>query len=252
MTEDEGLRIALLWAGDGAALAGLTAARLEGLNGFTDNRIHILLPHSRQVRKPSPGLRVIVHRSRTFDPGEVHPARYPGRTRIARSLVDAASWMPSGRAAQGVLAAGVQQRLVRVEDLIAVTARNQRLRRRTLITSTLDDIAGGAHALSELDFTRLVIRRFRLPAPSRQVSHRDSRGRCRWLDACWDDAKLIAEIDGMHHMEPGEWADDMERENDLQLARYCVLRFPSFVVRYRPGHVAAKIRQALRDAGHRC
>lgn len=83
--------------------------------------------------------------------------------------------------------AGVQQRLVRVGDLAAIVARNQRLPRRALITGTLDDIAGGAQALSELDFTRLP-RRHRLPEPDRQAERRDSAGRRRWPDAVWEAA----------------------------------------------------------------
>src|SRR5262245_37638323 len=36
LTEVQVLRIAVLWAGAGAALAGLTAARLDGLRGIED------------------------------------------------------------------------------------------------------------------------------------------------------------------------------------------------------------------------
>jgi hypothetical protein len=36
LTEVQALRIAVLWAGPGATLAGLTAARLDGLAGFED------------------------------------------------------------------------------------------------------------------------------------------------------------------------------------------------------------------------
>jgi hypothetical protein len=35
---------------------------------------------------------------------------------------------------------------------------------------TLGDIGGGSRALSELDFTRLVVRTFELPEPSRQAA----------------------------------------------------------------------------------
>ena len=167
MTPRQRLWAALLWAGQGAALAGLTAAGLDGLEGFasrdgTDHPIHLLVPSCRSVRRKPPGLSVVVHYSVTLTPGDVHPLREPRRTRMARSLVDAAVWMATDRGAQAVLAAGVQQRLVRIADLTAIVARNQRLPRRGLITDTLEDIAGGAHALSELDFTRLI-RRYQLP-----------------------------------------------------------------------------------------
>lgn len=43
-----------------------------------------------------------------------------------------------------MLAAGVQQRLVRVADLMAEAKRNPRLHPRPLFLETLADIAGGA------------------------------------------------------------------------------------------------------------
>jgi len=164
---------------------------------------------------------------------------------MARSLVDAAAWMATDRGAQAVLAAGVQQRLARMDDLTAIVARNQRLPRRAMISGTLEDIAGGAHALSELDLTRLI-RRYRLPPPDRQAPRRDSAGRRRWLDAVWEAARLILEVDGRHHMDAAQYWADMDRDNDLTVGGYRVLRFPAFIVRYHPGYVAGKIRAALR------
>ena len=120
---------ALLWGGKGAVLAGLTAARLEGLHGFTEPGIHLLLPATTQVRKEpirgSPravvGEPIVVHRSRWLDEADVHPVRQPPRTLVARSLVDAAAWTATDDRARALLAAGVQQRLVRPGDLMAVS-----------------------------------------------------------------------------------------------------------------------------------
>ncbi len=164
---------------------------------------------------------------------------------MARSLVDAAAWMRTDRGALAVLASGVQQRLVRVTDLTREVDRNPRLHRRRLINAALADIAGGANALSELDFTRLVVRQFNLPEPDRQVPRRDENGRRRWLDACWDHARLVVEIDGAAHIDVFTYWDDMDRSNDLILGHHQVLRFPAWMVRYNPEYIATKIRQAL-------
>lgn len=256
LTETQTLWAAVLWAGANAALAGLTAASLDGLRGFTSQGdlasrpVHVLLPASCPIKKARTGLPVVVHYSRLLGPADVHPVRRPPRTRMARSLVDAAAWMSTDRGAQAVLAAGVQQRLVRVADLAAVVARNQRLARKAVITTTLADIAGGAQALSELDFTRLL-RQYRLPEPDRQAARRDRAGRRRWLDAVWEDARLIVEIDGSQHMEAIEYWDDMGRDNGFTLDGYRVLRFPAFAVRYNPAGVAGQIREALRDVRER-
>jgi very-short-patch-repair endonuclease len=253
LTEIQALRVAVLRAGPGAALAGLTAARLDGLGGFSDRRqhpIHLLVPASRPRRRTHPDLPLVVHYSRLLGAEDVHPVREPRRTRVARSLVDAAAWAERDRRAQAVLAAGVQQRLARPGDLLAVVAANQRLPRRAMIKATLDDIAGGAQALSELDLTRLV-RRYRLPEPDRQAPRRDPAGRRRWLDAVWEEARLIVEVDGIHHIDAAEYWADMDRDNDFTLSGYRILRFPAFVVRYRADYVAGKIRGALRTEARR-
>jgi hypothetical protein len=126
--------------------------------------------------------------------------------------------------------------------------RRPRLRRHALIAVTLADIAGGAQALSELDFTRLA-RRYGLRAPDRQAMRLDGDGRRRWLDAFWDEARLAVEVDGLWHMEATAWWAGMRRGNDLIIRRLRVLRFPAFVVRDQPDVVAAQIRGAL-GRGH--
>ncbi|HEX3921639.1 MAG TPA: hypothetical protein VHY31_05095 [Streptosporangiaceae bacterium] len=195
LTEEQRLWVALLAAGDGAALAGLTAARLDGLTGFDDRRVHLLIPVSRKLRKP---LRdVVVHRCARLGPADVHPARQPPRTRLARSLVDGATWVTPDRLARAILAAGVQQRLVRATDLGQALAYCPHGPRRRLLRATLGDVSDGAEALSELDFSDLV-GRYGLPEPDRQARRVDAQGN-RWLDAVWEWARLVAEIDGRWH-----------------------------------------------------
>jgi len=195
---------------------------------------------------PPLGLTVITRYSQFLGDAHVHPTRQPRRTRIARSLIDAAAWMPTDRGTAAILSAGVQQRLARVADLSLVADRMENLRRRQLIIQTLADIAGGSQAISELDFLRLVVRPFGLPEPSRQSARRDRRGRRRWIDAAWDDRKLLVEIDGAQHTEdPLQRWDDMERDIDLTLDGYHTLRFPAWLVRNSPGYVARRILEAL-------
>jgi very-short-patch-repair endonuclease len=257
LTEQQAVRVAALWGGARSVIAGLSAAWLGGFTGFGDRKsvaerpVFLLVPPGWNARPTMPGLRVVPRRSRALRAEDVQPAREPRRTRIGRSLIDAAQWMATDRGAMAVLAAGVQQRLVRVTDLADVAAMYPRLRRRQLITGALDDIAGGAQALSELDFTRKVVRGHRLPEPDRQMARRDERGRRRWIDVAWDEWKVLVEIDGAQHMDALEYWNDMERGNDFTIEGYRLLRFPAWVVRLHPDIVAAKIRDALRRAGFR-
>lgn len=247
LTDQQRLWAAVLAGGDGAVLAGLTAARLDGLTGFSDTRTHVLVPASRRVRKVLPG--VATHRSRLLGYTEVHPVRLPPRTRLGRSLVDAASWAATDRLARAILAAGVQQRLISVAELSAIVERSQRVARRAMMRATLADVAGGAEALSELDFCDLV-RRYHLPEPDRQVRRVDGEG-YRWLDAVWEWARLVAEIDGRWHMDVPAWWADMQRDNALTVDGYRVLRFPAFAVRDHPKVVADQIATALRQGWRR-
>ncbi len=76
----------------------------------------------------------------------------------------------------------------------------------------------------------------------------DVQGR-RWLDAVWEQARLVVEIDGRWHMDVRAWWADMKRDNELIVGGYRVLRFPAFVVRDSPELVAMLIGRALRRPG---
>jgi hypothetical protein len=245
------LWVASLWAGPGSALGGLTAARLDGFRGFesADEPIFVIRPPGRVPRQTRPPMTIVVHYSRHLGEDAVHPARYLPRTRIARSLVDAAAWRLTDRGAQAILAAGVQQGVVLPQQLADELDRRQQINRRAMMRATVADIAGGAYALSELDLLNYVVRPFGLPVPDRQVYRRDARGRRRWLDAAWEEAKVIVEVDGAGHADVLQYWDDMDRDNGLKLQGYTTLRYAAFMIRYQADYVAGQITQALHDGG---
>jgi len=214
--------------------------------------VHVLVRYGFTMPKPMLGVSVVPHRTVFLGDDDIHPTWEPRRARMPRALIDAARWMRTDRGAMAILAAGVQQRRVRVADLREVVDRiGARLPRKTLILSALADIDGGAQALSELDFTRKVVRKFGLPEPERQAGRKDERGRQRWIDVVWETYKIIIEIDGAQHIEAAQYWADMDRENDLKTdGGYQVLRFPAWIVRHDPAYVAGKILRALRKAGY--
>jgi hypothetical protein len=235
----------LLSCGPGAVLAGLTAATADGLVGHVPDRPQYLVPHQRQVTDRDD---LEVHSTTRLGPEHVHPVRQPPRTRMARSLVDAASWARNDSLARVVLSAGVQQRLVTADDLILVTLPVRNLKRRRLILGTAVDVGGGSHSLPELDFLALC-RSYGLPPPTRQVVRRDSTGRRRWLDVCWEEYGLVVEVDGLFHMDAEQWWADMWRGNDHTVGLEGVLRYPSFAIRREPRRVAEQTAAALRARG---
>lgn len=241
--------LAVVNAGPHACLCAFTALAVDGLTGWERDAIEVLVPRGTTVPYAA-GVRI--HESRRYVPlDDVHPARRPPRTRPARSAVDAASWSRSPRTAVGVLAAVVQQRLARPEEMLEVLDGAGRIRHRQLMAAALADISGGAQALSEIDFGRLC-HRFGLPQPIRQEVRLDSDGRRRYLDASWrraDGRLVVAEVDGALHLLPAQYWDDMARDNDLTLDGDLLLRFPVFALHVHPERVAAQVSRALGLSG---
>ena len=236
LTVDERLTCELLAQSEGSALAGLTAAGLDGFKNFDGRSVFILAPYNSKPRK-RPG--VVVKRSRRFTEEDVHPLRVPRRTRIARSIVDAAAWATTEMRAQAIIASAVQQRLVTPAQLDEVVTRLGNVTHRALITETIRDVAGGSLSEYEVLFARLC-RRFGLPTPTRQVRRRDASGRWRYLDVEFDEYRLVVEIDGQQHMEVLSWWEDMARNNDLVVDDgKWLLRFAGFALRRQPERVAA-------------
>jgi hypothetical protein len=162
--------VGVLHCGPRAVLASFSAAESLGLGDWAQAEVHVLAPAG--VRRPRvPGLTVVLHRTR----GEVDPLG----------------------------ARPVQQRLTSADALRAAIAAAPRIRHRAALMAAVEDIAMGAHALSEIDFARLR-RRHGLPEPVRQQVRRDPSGRRRYLDALWvlpDGRRVVVEVDGALHIQ---------------------------------------------------
>ncbi len=172
---------AVLETGDGALLAGLTAAALCGLRGYDQPVIHILAPANRRPaprRAPENGPPVRVYRTTVLAPQDALSRGRPPQTTAARSLVDAAQWATTDRAARAIIAAGVQQRLSIGDELREVLTRMPRARRRSVIADAIADAAGGAHSLPERELRRLCRpHRRRLALPTRWILERKCQDR---------------------------------------------------------------------------
>ncbi|MDQ7906425.1 DUF559 domain-containing protein [Phytohabitans sp. ZYX-F-186] len=248
LTAGQARWVAILAAGDGALLAGLTAAREGGLRWPRPGPLHLLVPDGHRYpdlrrRLPLEMPAVVLHRTSTLPQSHVQVGR-PMRTTMPRAIVDAAQWARTEDEARTVVAAACQQRLVTPAEVRAVLSAMPRARRRRLALETLTLAEGGATALSEIDFVKLC-RRYRLPAPDLQERRRDQAGRNRYLDAYWRKQRVHVEVDGAHHMEARQWEADMRRQNEIWIRGDRVLRFPAWQVRHRPDEVALQLRRAL-------
>jgi very-short-patch-repair endonuclease len=245
LTQSQRIWVAALAAPAGSALWGSTAAALDGFRDTVeDERVHVVLPVGSR-RLPIPWIQS--HWSAHLGPADVHPLAEPRRTRMARSLLDLASDARDGRRAAAVLFAGAQQRLVTADMLEQALSRRGPCRHHALILETLADIEGGIHSVPEQDFDRIVRRR-RLPTPTRQVIRRRPNGRY-YLDVLWAEFGLAIEIDGSHHRSAAQWDDDLDRTAVVVAGGLRQIRFSAFAVRRRADRVADLLVMALQSGG---
>ena len=233
--------LGVLHAGPRSMLGGLTAAAQHGLTGWDREAVTVLVDDQLSF-EPVPGLHIF----RTRRPFDELLAPRPGipTCRMEPAVLLFAGYdAPTPRAAQGVLAAAVQQRLTTAARLADWVERLRPLRRASLFRAVLRDIEEGAHSTAELDVGRMC-RRFRLPRPHRQRQRTDSSGRRRWTDVEWelpDGLVVVLEIDGSFHVEAVEWTEDLRRHRRLTSRSRLVVRCSAFELRHWPHEVAADL-----------
>lgn len=195
-----------LWeSGPRSVLDGPTALIVTGLKGWTEERIHVSVPHNSSVR--------------TIEGVEHHILRDLGdkieaglrRTKPAVAAIRAAQWARTDRQAATLLAMTIQQRLTSPASLLDRWLQVRHTNRRAFLDAVIGDVCDGAHSLGELDFSRLCRQRG-LPKPSRQVVRTGPNGRV-YLDAHWDDLGVHIEIQGAHHYQGTNQVDDALRFN---------------------------------------
>ena len=246
---------AVAHCGDGAAVTGDWALLLQGFRSTRPpTRVDVAVPEGRVVRRAElrageAALAVVPRQVRALT-ALVHPVRSPPVVRVPTAALHAASVATTDRAAEWRVAAVVQQRLTTAAHLRTALRDLPRLRRHRLLGEVLDDVEEGAHSGSELAFLRLL-REAGLPRPDRLQRPTRADGK-RYLDAWWKRQRVSAEIDGAHHVEVGQWDDDVMRQNAVVLAeradRVLPLRFTTTNLRHDRVEVVAQLRLALLPA----
>jgi hypothetical protein len=238
LTWEQRCWMAILHAGPRSMLGGLSAAEAGGLTGWHRESVTVLVDDELAF-EPVEGVRFF----RSRRPFDLLRAARPGipQAELESALLLWAGYQASGvRAAHGVLAAAVQQRLTTAERLLTTVETLRPLRGARGFRRTLVDIAGGAHSGAELDVRRLC-RRFGLTLPDRQHPRVDRAGKRRWTDCEWDlpdGSVLVLEVDGAFHVEVMEWGADIKRSRALTTGRRTVVRCTSFELRHEMEDVA--------------
>jgi hypothetical protein len=233
-------------AGDGAVASHATAGRLWRLDaaGPTPG-VEVSLPPGRQCR-PLTG--VGLHRCSDLGPADVGRRGPIPCTTVARTLLDLAPAL-SEPALEAALDDAERRGLVWRPHLrwrIVHLARPGRAGVRR-VERLLDRTDGRLLGDSWLEQAALrLVARSGLPVPRCQVKLRQCGGGIARVDLCWDDARLVVELDGHgSHATRRRRQADAERSARLGLAGWQVVRFTYEDVVERPGHVVAMIRSYL-------
>jgi hypothetical protein len=236
-------RAALIEVGPGARLGGISALEVDGLTGFDEPRVHIWVPKGHRKQAPTElAGEICLHETRRWTTADCVEFGLP-RSRRAVATVQAALWARSVRQAALCLVMPVQQRLVRVEEVALELARVRRHAFRSVLTTVIEDIAGGAQSLNEVDFAS-ECRRRGLPEPNRQVVRRLPGGRV-FLDVRWDEYRVAVEVNGAGHDRLDVALRDEVRLVDLQAQGDAAIPLSVLTLRVNPEPFFAALHRLL-------
>jgi hypothetical protein len=199
---------AVLAAGKGAALSGLSAAALWKAWRRPVRQIHVTAPRGRH---PQSGFRL--HTTRRLHPDEVTELDGIAVTTVARTLVDLTDVLTAHQLANVIHEAAYHELFDRKATREAMTRANGRPNL-TRLHQALEANGAGTRSNLEDRFLSLIAG---LPQPL--VNTRIAGIE---VDFAWPG--LIVELDGPAHLRPRSRAQDQERDAILNAAGYEVVR----------------------------
>ncbi len=238
---------ALLHGGADAVLTGLEACRRHGVRrGPSPHVMHVLVPHTRQVRcTPS----IQVERTERM-PRPVVRGRVP-LAPVARAVIDAARRERGAQEVTELLSDAVQLGLCTAAQLALELAQGSR-RGSATPRRVLAAVSAGARSAAERDAQRLI-RRSELPEPWWNATVRDVDGQALGVaDAWWDDVALAWEINSYAwHLSPEAYAREQRKTARFTAAGVPVLPTQPTRLRTEGPAVLRELREAYRHAATR-
>ncbi|MCG7320834.1 hypothetical protein [Arsenicicoccus bolidensis] len=190
----------LLYAGEGAVVAGRAAAYLFGLEDTAPALIQIAVPEARRVRD-QPGFRFTRYRPGVL--AQPLPRSMPV-LRIEDVVLDLAGRGSDGYAI-GLVTRACQRQLTTADRLLERLRGRSRHRRRALLMGLLEDAAGGTTSFLEHGYLTRVERAHGLPPTRRQHVVLETGHRS---DGAYVDERVLLEHDGRaFHVEDAREAD---------------------------------------------
>ncbi|NDZ93453.1 DUF559 domain-containing protein [Streptomyces sp. SID6673] len=228
------MRIGVLRAGPGAALAGAAAAWWHTLVTTVPTTVTVIAPHGRHGSR-IPGATVW---HRTLDCDDVTSKDGLAVTAIPLTVLDA-----SVDIGVRVMDSALLRGKVELEDLLAAQKRNSGRRGSPRARAMVAAMSEGARSEAERRAVALLQR----SNVTGWVTNLPVGGYI--LDLAIPEHKIAIEIDGFaYHSDAEAFQHDRERQNDLIANGWTVLRFTWHDLTTRPQWVLAQIRAAIRQA----
>jgi very-short-patch-repair endonuclease len=232
-------RAAALGCGAGTVLSHISAADAFEIRTSSSALVHVTV-RGRAGRKRHAGIRI--HRPRALADDEITALRGLPVTTPARTILDLAAAGLPDRQLEAALNIAERRRLLDFNELRNLLARYPRRHGTRSLKAQLSRFGGPVDTRSELE--RLVYELSddrRLPRP---LVNTVIEGRVR--DFHWPLCRLVVEADSYRwHRSPSALNDDRERDVELTLAGFRVLRFTWEQVTDRPDYVVRAILSAL-------
>ena len=229
------VRAAAMSLGRDAALYGPTAAQWWGLDGFSGDRVELVVPRIRRSRHPN----ITLHTTRGWHTADLL-TRDDVRTMSAtRTIIDLAVSGHRPDAIEKAIDSAIRLRLTSMARLtrrmtdLAPGRPGIRVLREILFDS-------GGESFLERRFLALV-RRERLMRPLTQVNY-TANGRAMRVDFEFSDGNVVVEVSGrLGHTTDRERQKDAQRRNALQQLGKTVLEFTTADVMANPDYVIASL-----------
>lgn len=243
------LTAGVLKAGPGSFVARDSAAAHWGF-GKRPGAVEVVRPHGRSSTRrftssQASGRMLIVHRSRSLPESEVTIHRRVPVTTVVRTLMDIAPGLKMSEF-RDVFDEAVRRGGIDADALEAVLGRGMGRHGSAALRELAEEWhPDDARARSKLEnqFLRLATGAG-FPRPEQNVQVLGYE-----VDCLWRGEMVVVELDSVSfHAQPSVLDSDRERDIELRMNGYEVLRFTHRRVNNKPGWVIAKLGQALSGA----
>ena len=228
--------------GDCGFVAGRSAARLEGLDGFAGDQVELLVPRAHRRVRTHGTVRSTVHE---FGKGDIQNIGCMRVVRAERLILDSPLFGFSREETENAIDSAIRKRLVAEHRLRsrAIERHSAAINGSRMLLDALVDTGGESRL--ERWFLRIV-RDAGLGRPHLQKSFRSGNRTVARVDAFFAGG-LVVELAGHGtHSTRLQRQRDAQRHTELTLRGLRVLTFTYEDVRDRPAWVIARLREALR------